>query len=117
MLDLRRQLRAVWWWSVLTFLVSVYGASEADERNVAQKLFGAIQTEHEKIVSELSRRGWSISAQVQVVVGEVRARPTPSGMKQATAEAVTDGPLYDMDGKSREATAAARWDLIFEEPK
>ena len=41
----------------------------------------------------------------------------PSGMKQATAEAVTDGPLYDMDGKSREATAAARWDLIFEEPK
>ena len=110
MLDLRRQLRAVWW-SVLTFLVSVYGASEADERNVAQKLFGAIQTEHEKIVSELSRRGWSISA--QVVVGEVRARPTPSGMKQATA----DGPLYDMDGKSREATAAARWDLIFEEPK
>ena len=116
MLDLRRQLRAGWW-SVLTYLVSVYGASEADERNVAQKLFGAIQTEHEEIVSELSRRGWSISAQVQVVVGEVRARPTPSGMKQATAEAVTDGPLYDMDGKSREATAAARWDLIFEEPK
>ena len=114
MLDLRRQLRAGWW-SVLTFLVSVYGASEADERNVAQKLFGAIQTEHEKIVSELSRSGWSSSA--QVVVGEVRARPTPSGMKQATAEAVTDGPLYDMDGKSREATAAARWDLIFEEPK
>ena len=25
--------------------------------------------------------------------------------------------VHDMDGKSREATAAARWDLIFEEPK
>ena len=98
---------------MLTFTVSIYSASEPDERNIAQKLFGAIKEEHEKLESEMSRQGSSIP--VQVVVGETRHKPTPSGMTDSRPDAVMDGPMYDMEGKQAAARRSARWDLIFED--